>query len=192
MRLFVATYPSTAALDDLEAMTRELDVSKVAAGGTNVRITSRSLWHVTLAFLGDVPDERLVDVARAVDRATDRAGVAQPRLNIAGGGRFGRGRFTVLWAGLRGDTDGLGALAAAVTSELRHARLPYDPKRFHPHLTIARPGDRAPSSVIAEDIATLDSYRGPQWTCSEIFLVASHQGPKPVHEAVHVSPVPAL
>lgn len=171
-------------------MSQGLAISQAAADGTNVRITSRSLWHVTLAFLGDVPDERLIDAARAVDRATDHVGVAQPELCVAGGGRFGRGRFTVLWAGLRGDTGGLHALADAVASELRHARLPYDSKGFHPHLTLARPGDRVPSSVLAADIALLHDYEGPQWICSEIFLVASHLGPKPVHEAMHVSPVP--
>lgn len=190
MRLFVATYPSTDALADLETTVRGLGVSKAAAAGTNVRVTSRSLWHITLAFLGEVPDERLIDATRAIDHATDSFGRAHPRLSVAGGGRFGRGRFTVLWAGVRDDTHGLTALSTAVMNELKHVRLPYDQEKFHPHLTLARPGDRVPSGVVAEDIATLDAYEGPRWTCNEIFLVASHLGPRPTHEAVHVSPLP--
>lgn len=189
MRLFVAAYPPAEVLDDLESTVRGLAVAKAIAEGTNTRLISRPLWHITLAFLGEVADSRVVDATRALDRAADHLTGVQPGLAFSGGGRFGRGRFTILWAGLTGDTPILATIARAVHAELRHSRLPHDPKPFQPHLTLARPGDRIPRSQIDEDIATLANYTGPTWTCTDLTLVSSHLGPHPQHVPIHVAPL---
>jgi RNA 2',3'-cyclic 3'-phosphodiesterase len=177
VRLFVAIDPPAVAQDHLAAATAGLAVTH-----TGTRVTARALWHVTLAFIGDVPDERLDAAAGALDAAV--AGQSPVPLRIAGGGRFGRGKFTVLWAGVEGD---LVPLRKAVARELRRARLPYDAKRFHPHLTIARPGDRLPRESIDADVAALKGYDGPQWTVAEIRLVRSYLGPQPRYETLHVA-----
>ncbi len=189
MRLFVAVYPPIEALDDLEATLRGLGVAKAMTDGTNTRLISRTLWHLTLAFIGEVRDDRAGEAARAIDRAADHLGGVRPRLAFGGGGRFGRGRFTILWAGLRGDVSALGSVARVVSAELRHGRLPYDPKPFQPHLTLARPGDRVERSVIDDDIRALSDYTGPTWTCTDLTLVSSHLGPHPTHTPVHVAPL---
>ena len=54
MRLFVAIDPPETAQDHLAAAIAELAVVR-----SGVRVTARALWHVTLAFLGDLPDDRL-------------------------------------------------------------------------------------------------------------------------------------
>jgi 2'-5' RNA ligase len=177
--LFVAVDPPGAALEHLAAFTADLAV--VRAG---VRVTARPLWHVTLAFIGEVPEDRLARAVGAVDATV--VGQAPPTLRIAGGGRFGRGKFTILWAGIEGD---LRSLRLAVAGQLRCARLPYDAKRFHPHLTLARPGDRLPREEIERDVTALASYQGPQWTAGAVRLVRSHLGPKPVYESMHVARV---
>jgi 2'-5' RNA ligase len=186
MRLFVAAYPPPEALDDLGHCVDALNVSTATV---NTRITARALWHVTLAFLGEVPDERAAEVGRAVDRAAERLGPVRPALRLKGGGRFGRGRFTLMWAGLGGDVAALARVADAVRGELRASRSPYDMKRFQPHLTLARPGERLPASAIDDDVATLNAYEGPQWTIDEIALVSSHLGPNPRHEVIHSAPL---
>jgi 2'-5' RNA ligase len=187
VRLFVAVYPPAPALDDLERLAARLSVTKARAEGVNARPTARAMWHVTLAFLGDVPDTRVPFAARAVDRAAEQVAALTPQLRLAGGGRFGRGRFTVLWAGVQGDVAGFARIAAAVRRELTSARLRFDNKRFNPHLTLARPGDRLTAPQIEADIETLAAYRGPMWTCPSITLVASHLGPAPRHEAIHTA-----
>ena len=179
MRLFVAIDPPPDALDDLADFTAQLGVVKAG-----VRVTGRHLWHVTLAFLGEVPEERLPAAIAALDAAAP--GQERPVLRIAGGGRFGRGKFTVMWAGIEGD---LRALRLAVGKQLRRARLPYDDKRFHPHLTLARPGDRRTREEVDADVAVLSGYRGTQWTVRAITLMRSHLGPKPVYEPLHVAPL---
>ncbi len=178
MRLFVAAYPPPAAVEHLAAAIGELHVVRVAA-----RVSRVDTWHVTLAFLGEVPAERLPVAADAVSLA---AQVTAPlRLRVAGGGSFGRGRTSVLWAGLAGAVPELVELAGATRRALGRARLPYDRKPVRPHLTLARPGERVPGEQLAQDVAVLDGYRGPEWTLDRILLVSSELGPVPRYQVVH-------
>ncbi|AVT31314.1 RNA 2',3'-cyclic phosphodiesterase [Plantactinospora sp. BC1] len=242
MRLFVAVYPPPEALDDIVAQTRRLRIGAAADTGTNVRLTARSTLHVTVAFLGEVPDDRLPAVQEALSRAVESwrhpsirrrrapdpgpldpgpldpgpldpgpldpgpsgpgasgsrsvgpAGEPQarraPRLQLGGGGRFGRGRFTVLWVGLLGEVDALRQLAATVRRELRRSRLPSDHRPLRPHLTLARPGDRLDRESLDEDLRTLDGYLGPSWPATELVLVRSHLGPRPTYDRLATWPL---
>jgi 2'-5' RNA ligase len=178
MRLFVATYPPAAACDDLERQLARLNVAIAAGRGVNARLARRETWHVTLAFLGEIDDERLPDVDAAVGRAV--TGRPAPELRLASGGRFGRGRFTLLWVGVEG--EGLGELARQVRRELKRGRLPHDDKPFKPHLTVARPGDRVDRVAVDADRAALAGYRGPAWRADCVELIRSHLGPKPSYD----------
>jgi 2'-5' RNA ligase len=178
LRLFVAVDPSPAAVADLGAVVDALEVGRAKA-----RLAGRERWHVTLAFLGDVPAARAGEAGAALRAAA--AAVQEPiSVRFAGGGTFGRGRFTVLWAGLAGDVDALRSLAQGVRAELRRARLPFDSKGFRPHLTIARPGDRVTREQIDADVTTLQAYQGPAWPAGQVHLVASELGPDPRHTRV--------
>jgi 2'-5' RNA ligase len=105
-----------------------------------------------------------------------------PQVRFVGGGRFGRGRFTVLWLGLDGDVDALSEVGRSLRRELKTDRLPYDRRPFRPHLTIARPGERAASEDVDADRATLAGYTGPLWPVTEMVLVRSHLGPRPTYD----------
>lgn len=186
----MAFYPPPPALDHLAATVRRLRLGAATAAGTNLRVVARPLWHVTLAFLGEVPDERVARAQAALSAAATAwrstksapAGDAVPILRLAGGGQFGRGRATVLWVGATGDVASVAGLARQVRHALRRARLPCDRKLFRPHLTLARPGDRLPAPDLAADLATLAAYEGPAWPLEEVHLMRSRLGPKPVHE----------
>ena len=185
MRLFVATYPPPPACDDLERRLAGLNVALAAGKGVNTRLARRDTWHITLAFLGEVEDERAADVHTAVGRAVD--GRPASPLRLAGGGRFGRGRFTLLWVGVQG--DGLDELARSVRRELKRARLPFDDKPFKPHLTVARPGDRLDRAAVDADRAALAEYRGPEWRAGTVELIRSHLGPKPTYDHLGAWPL---
>ena len=181
MRLFIAVYPPDDVADDLALLISRLHVS---TQDVNTRLARRDTWHVTLAFLGEVPDDQAPDAAGAITKAVND--IAAPELRIAGGGRFGRGRFTILWAGVEGELD---PLARRVRRELKRSRVAYDRKPFRPHLTIARPGDRLDRALIDEDRATLAGYRGPSWRVPAVELVRSRLGPKPTYERIHREPL---
>jgi 2'-5' RNA ligase len=210
VRLFVAIYPPAEALDDVMAQVPRLRIGAAADAGVNVRLAARANLHVTVAFLGEVPDDRSPEVTAALGRAvrTWRRGptrrrdrptrhlgsptVAEPtalRLRLGGGGRFGRGRFTVLWVGVLGDVAALRRLADASRRELRRARLPYDSRPLRPHLTLARPGDRIDRESVDEDLRTLDGYLGPSWSATELVLVRSHLGPRPTYDRLATWPL---
>ncbi len=180
MRLFVAVYPPEHVADDFAACVERLRVSQALREGVNTRVASRANWHVTLAFLGDVPDDRWTDAAAAVERAT--ALVTPFEVRLTGGGRFGRGRFTILWVGLGGDVPALAGLSRGVRRELKRARLAYDPKPLRPHVTVARPGDRVDRAALEADRAVLDSYESPPWMVAEVVLMRSRPGPKPAYD----------
>ena len=188
----MAAYPPAEACDDLERRLAGLSFARAAERGVNARPARRETWHVTLAFLGEVAEDRGAAAVAAVERAAGawRArGAEPPELRLAGGGRFGRGRFTVLWVGLDGDREPLTGLARQMRRELKRARLPYDDRPFKPHLTVARPGDRLEPDQLAADRDALAAYRGPAWPVREIRLVRSHLGPKPWYEPLATVPL---
>ncbi|SCL24972.1 2'-5' RNA ligase [Micromonospora nigra] len=188
----MAVQPPPEAVAHLTARVAGLRLAAAAAAGTNVRLADPANAHVTLAFLGEVSDDRLGEVHTGLRLAAQgsHAGRHTPsHLRLAGGGRFGRGRCTVLWVGLDGDVEGLRVLARSIRSRLRHARLPHDEKPFHPHLTVARPGDRLPPADVEADLAALDDYRGPQWPASELVLIHSQPGPRPTYDRLATWPL---
>lgn len=195
MRLFVAAYPPEEVREHFARLVDGLNIGRPREPGRSVRLAMPENWHVTLAFLGDVPDDRVDEVRRAVDRTVERRRAAKegtadaPDVRVSGGGTFGRSRFTTLWAGLDGDVDELGDVADALRRELRAARLPYDNKRFRPHVTIARPGDRITRDELAADLAALDGYESPPWTVDNIRLMRSQLGPRPTYDVLHEAPL---
>ena len=188
----MAAYPPVEACDDLERRLADLQVALAAGRGVNTRLARRDTWHVTLAFLGEVAEARGPDVAVAIERSGHvwrAAGTGPPQLQFAGGGRFGRGRFTLLWVGVDGDREALVQLSRQVRRELKRDRLPYDNRPFKPHLTIARPGDRLDRTAVEADRAALAGYHGPSWPVSAVELVRSHLGPKPWYEHLAAWPL---
>lgn len=129
MRLFVAV-PLPPELTDRAA-------ALLPAALPALRRVRPDLMHVTLAFLGWTPDDRL-DAAIEAARAAAATQAPFP-LSFAGAGRFPeRGRPRVVWLGVGAGNAELAALAAAVSRELRARELKFDDRPFAPHLTLAR------------------------------------------------------
>jgi 2'-5' RNA ligase len=178
MRLFVGLAPPASALDDLDAACAPFRPSR-----DDLRWTSRELWHVTLAFLGEVGEERLARLLPRLERAARRH--LAFGLRLAGAGAFpGPARANVLWSGLSGDRKALGELALSVGAGARRAGAPPpdEGRRYRPHVTLAR--CRMPADV-RPLVDALEGYQGPAWTAEEIYLIRSTLGgPHPRYEAV--------
>jgi len=129
MRLFVAVPLSQELTDRAAAL--------LPAALSAVKPVRAELMHVTLAFLGWTPDDRLDVVVEAA-----RAAAATQRpfaLAFARAGRFpATGKPKVVWLGIEEGREALAALAAAVADRLRDAGLKFDDRPFAPHLTLAR------------------------------------------------------
>lgn len=179
MRAFVAAYPSTEAIEHLDAF---LDARREAA---SFRWSHPEHFHLTLAFYGDVPD-------RSFDALTDglRSAAAKRTSTmaaIAGGGAFPSvDRAKVLWAGVDlKEQEQVRKLASACRTAGATAGASPSGERFRPHLTVARIGRPVEAS---KWVRLLDSYRGPSWSIDEIVLVESHLGEgarrRPRHELI--------
>jgi RNA 2',3'-cyclic 3'-phosphodiesterase len=196
VRLFVAAFPPPEVLADFVSHVSTLCCGKPQPPGGSLRLVPPERIHLTLTFIGDIDDDRLPAVEAAVAAGVRRWARPEkpekrkaPRLRIGGGGRFGRGKFTVVWAGVRGETTALGDLVTDLRQELRTAKVPFDVKAHRPHVTVARPGDRLAAEQVACDLAALGSYEGPEWPVGSIDLVRSNQGPNITYDRLSTFPL---
>lgn len=109
-----------------------------AGAPPEVRWTDPSGWHLTLAFLGETPPERVRDVQQATDLAA--AGSAPLTVTLTGGAETFAGG--ALWAALE-PAPSLVALAAALERLLTAAGFSLAQRVFTPHVTLARSREAA-------------------------------------------------
>jgi len=159
LRLFIAIELPADVLATLNDLQHQLQRDPALARLSWVRPEG---IHLTLKFLGTVPAKRLPEIEAAVARAV--VGIPQLELTLGNLGTFGSPRSPrVLWVDLAGDLDTLAKLQSQVEAEVVSLGFPAEPRRFSPHLTLARvPPERAAEAArpLAEAIANRDSVRG--------------------------------
>lgn len=111
--------------------------------------------HLTLAFLGELDDERLAAVEEA---AKETAHTVQPfSLRVTGLGAFGPTYAPrVIWAGLAGDLPRLSQLQQALAAALAVRGFARDERPFSPHLTLARVRERLPIAEVGRLRSLID------------------------------------
>ena len=127
-RVFFALWPSPEAARNLADFAHSV---ATRAGG---RATRQEAMHLTLAFIGDVPVERLPDLQRAAREV--RCAAFALTLD-----RFGLWRHNrIFWAGCNGPPPALADLSAALGAALTAAGFAVaDARRtFTPHVTLVR------------------------------------------------------
>jgi 2'-5' RNA ligase len=135
--------------------------------------------HVTLAFLGQTPDERLGDVVAA----TNEGAAAVPRFTLAfdRAGRFPeRGRPRVVWLGMADGAESVMRLGEGVYAGLRDRGIRFDDRPLAPHLTLARVVDDASAAEAKTVGAAVESLpvARQSFEVSEIAVVQSVLSPK--------------
>ena len=173
MRLFVAVDLPAEVREHLEAGTAGLRASM-----DGWRWTPAEQWHLTLAFLGEVDEDRLPELTRRMGLAARRH---EPfGLDLAGMGAFNSlRRARILWVGVGGDRESLTRLADSVSAGARRAKITLEERRYRPHMTLGR--RRAPADV-TDLLGAERDYEGPVWTVEEFVLVQSHLGRVVRHE----------
>ncbi|CAA9259269.1 MAG: 2'-5' RNA ligase [uncultured Blastococcus sp.] len=180
-RLFLAVDPP----EDVRAhLDRELAPLRGLPGAP--RWSAPDRWHLTLLFLGAVPEDSVDGLVAAAGPAV--AAAPEMTLRLAGGGRFGSlRRPRVAWAGLDGDVVPLGELAGRLAAAAARLRLEVEDRPFRPHLTLGRWRPGQPADATLTD--RLAGYRGPAWPVTEVRLWESHLGPKPTYDVVAAWPI---
>lgn len=122
MRLFIALQFDDEIIEELEYFQGMLKDE-----GVTGNFTSRDNMHITLAFIGDYNDpDAVLDAMEQIDfRPID--------IELRGVGFFG----DIFWAGIKENPQ-----LAGYVKRLRHgladAGIPFDKKKFNPHITLVR------------------------------------------------------
>ena len=155
MRLFIAIQFDEEILDTLTDFQNELKRQ-----GVKGNYTSRENLHITLAFIGDYGNPE--DVLDAMEQLNFRP----LDISLDGVGTFG----DIFWAGLA-DNPQLAAVVKRLRRELSDYGIPFDKKRFSPHVTLIRKY----SCVSGKEIPVSDPPQG-RMTVNRISLMRSERG----------------
>ena len=170
MRLFVAIpLPPDLAARAFEILRPSLPALR--------RVKAENL-HLTLAFLGQTPDERLGDVTAAAGAA---ASVSPFKLSFDRAGRFPeRGRPRVVWLGIAEGAASVIELGEGVHAGLRSRGLRFDDRPLAPHLTLARVVEDASAAEAKTVGAALSrlAVGSLRFEVNEIAVVQSVLSPK--------------
>lgn len=150
LRTFIALRPSPRQRRAIEALVERLALvmgeprprDDAPAKERLVRWVPPNQYHLTLAFLGDVPRAALAPLAARLRSAAGRS--APFDLAFRGLGAFpSTRRPNVVWLGVGTGRRPSTALAEEVRNELLAKHVPYDDRPFRPHLTLGRVRRRA-------------------------------------------------
>ena len=174
IRLFAAIVPPEDAVEHLDAF---LEPRRDAA---DFRWTLAEQFHITLAFMAAVPDERRVD--DFIDRyAEGLERTPIPDLKLAGPIAFPDAAATrALAVGVHPVSEAADVILERMAGRARNAAvvtgIEVDGQRFRPHLTIARLRQKADTT---DWVRLLETYDGPDWPVYEVAVIASRLGEGP-------------
>ena len=151
MRLFLAIRLSVEMKDALLSVQ-----DRLYELGIRGSFTREENLHLTLAFIGEYPD------ADTVLDALSAFSFTPFELTLGGLGCFG----DLLWAGMK-DSVALAAAVRRIRRALSDRDIPFDRKRFTPHITLIRrvtgkiPGIEVPAvSMTVDSVSLMRSDRG--------------------------------
>ncbi|MDP2327403.1 MAG: RNA 2',3'-cyclic phosphodiesterase [Dehalococcoidia bacterium] len=146
----------------------------------SLRFVEPYLAHVTLRFIGEVPDEHAPEVLRnALERAIAPFEIP---LHLGRAGTFGApARTSVAWLGVEGDLEALRALATRLGEAVDAALgIEGDGRPLSPHLTLARVRPQATPEecrAVAAAVAALPAPDPHPFIAQQAVVVRSHLGP---------------
>lgn len=120
----------------------------------DVRWTQPEQLHLTVKFLGEVPESDVVAVSRAVSEAAavSKAFVMQVREC----GCFPeRGAVRIVWVGARSERGALAECVAAVEAQVEPLGFPREHRPFAGHITIGRVREDRSTGAIRSAVADL-------------------------------------
>lgn len=181
-RLFAAVVPPASVLDALDAF-----VEPRRDADPDLRWTPRDNWHLTLAFFGDVADERVEPLQEALDGVR----LETFRLTLDGSGAFpDPAAARVLFHAVTDGASELSRLARRVRTAADRVGVPSDNAKHRPHLTLAR---RRRPGQLTRWLRIVESFPAQDFDVSGFALLASDLRPAgPVHRVVHTVPARPL
>ncbi|MGE5674640.1 MAG: RNA 2',3'-cyclic phosphodiesterase [Mycobacterium leprae] len=177
MRTFVAVEVTAPALRrSLESA--QIGLRRSAGTSDPVKWVPVYQQHITLKFLGEIPEEAGQKAAEGLQQAV--RGFKRFTVQVAGLGAFPSvEQPSVLWAGLGSGKAELVALAAAVETELAQCGFPRERRPFQPHLTLGRVREGARiNPELPKALAQSATREFGSWPVERIVLMKSELTPR--------------
>lgn len=158
-----------------------LSLSLLRGGLPGARWVDVENYHMTLRFIGDIEGHVADEVANALDR------VRRPSfsLTLSGVGAFGQKKPHAVWAGVAASPD-LYALQGEIERICQRLGLPADPRKFTPHVTLARLKNASPRDV-ASYLSARGNFAAAPFRVNRFVLMSAREstggGPYVVEEA---------
>ncbi len=175
MRCFIAidiNEEVRAALGDLqEELAEKADVKK-----GDVKWVKPEAVHLTLKFLGEVKDAKVVEVCDIVKEVCGR--YESFELDIEQVGYFGGKSARVLWIGAGSGGDNLKRLAGGLEGPMSAAGWPKEGREFTGHLTICRVKRSSAGVKLARASEDYKDFRAGTITAGSVSVYQSQLTPK--------------
>lgn len=138
---------------------------------SNISWAKPETTHLTLKFLGDVPEEKIKTIEEALRLSA--AGIKAFNISITGIGCFPNlENPRVLWAGTQESAE-IKNLHAAIEDSLHAVGFEKEEKPFKPHLTLARIKNQAEGRKISKAIKELKTDIKADFTADSVILFKS-------------------
>ena len=145
----------------------KLRLSLLSTGIPGAKWVDAGNLHLTLRFIGEVGE----DVAADIDDALGRLRARRFTLQLAGTGVFGGDRPRALWVGVERQPE-LVSLRDKIEQALIRIGLDPEPRKFAPHVTLARLRDPA-LDKLCEFLAAHAQFRAAPLPVEHFSLIAS-------------------
>ena len=146
----------------------KLRLSLLCTGLPGARWVDPDNFHLTLRFIGETGE----DVAADIDAALSRLKARRFTVQLAGIGMFASGeRPRTLWVGVERHPE-LAALRDKVELALIRIGLPPEPRKFAPHVTLARLNN-PPRAKLGDFLAAHALFRTDPLPVEGFSLIAS-------------------
>ncbi len=146
----------------------KLRLSLLQSGIAGAKWVDPGNFHLTLRFIGEVDEGTAADIDEALSRLPAR----RFELRLAGVGAFGGDKLRQLWVGVEREPALLN-LQGKIEAALMRVGLPPEPRKFSPHVTLARL--REPRrGELQEFLAAHAQFRAEPLRVQQYSLIASY------------------
>ena len=165
-----------------------LRLQMLQAGLRGARWISPENFHITLRFIGDVPE----DAAHEIDAALSLMNEETFLVELEGLGQFGHAKPHAVWAGVK-PSPALLALQARQETVMQRIGLTPEPRKYTPHVTVARLSRRTTSPCeVMQYIEHNNLFAVPPFEAARFVLFSSRAsrggGPYVVERTYDLNP----
>ncbi len=147
---------------------------KLAEAGADVNWEPQEKMHITLKFLGDIPNPEVYDICRLAQQAV--APFAPFMFRLCGAGAFPRvDKPRTVWMGVEEGSREISEIANALDAAMQTRGFPRELRKYAPHLTLGRVQHATPVlAKLTELIQQYDAYDGGKTFAQSVTIYASH------------------